>query len=124
MTKALDPHQVALSILSSATLEEARSKLNISRTKFWQLRQKPEIKNALNEISSHIYDESLATVMHDTTENLSILKNLAHGNFSDNQKAFVQLSACKYLMEIASKGYELKTLRSRIANLEKIANAS
>lgn len=124
MTKVLNPKDIALCILSSASLEQARSKLKISRTKLWELRQLPDVKNALNKISSQIYDESLATVMHDTTEHISILKNLAQGNFKDNQKAFVQLSACKYLMEIASKGYELKSLSARIANLEKIADAS
>lgn len=124
MTKVLTPKEIALCVLTSESLEQARTKLHISRTKLWELRQLPEVKSAMNEISAQIYDESLSSVMHDTTENLTILKNLAHGNFSDNQKAFVQLSACKYLMEIASKGYELKSLNARIANLEKLADAS
>lgn len=119
-----DANSIALAIVTSNSLDEARSKLGkISRTKFWKLRQTKEVKEAISSLSVQFYEESLAKAMHETNEHLNDLKDLAKGRFQDSQKAFVQLAACKYLLEIAHKGYELKSLNERIERLENTLNA-
>lgn len=120
----LDPKIIALAIITSDSYEEARSKLKIGRTKFWQLRQQDDVKIALTQLSARFYEEALARAMSDTKSNMTGLKTLATGDFEDSQKAFVQLAAYKYLLEIAHKGYELKTLNERIERLENTINVT
>lgn len=118
-----DSNTIALAILTSRTYDEARSKLGkMSRTKFWKLRQSQEVKTAIANLSSQLYEESLAKTMNDVGQHIENLKSLSQGQFQDSQKAFVQLAACKYLLEIAHKGYELKTLNERIERLENTVN--
>ena len=119
-----DSRTIALAILTSGSYDEARTKLGkMSRTKFWQLRQSKEIKEAISSLSTQLYEETLAQTMSEMRQSLNTLKALSTGQFQDSQKAFVQLAACKYLLEIAHKGYELKALNSRIDRLEHTVNA-
>lgn len=116
---------IALAILTSNSLDEARCKLGqMSRTKFWKLRQSTEVREAISNLSAQFYEESLAKAMNETNEHIDNLKLLAKGNFQDSQKAFVQLAASKYLLEIAHKGYELKALNERIERLEGAINVN
>lgn len=107
---------VALSILTTSTYDEAAKKAGVSISTIYRLRNKPEFQQILNEMKDNMFNETMQKAQYYCLESLEVLKKIMNDNTATDSS---RVSAARTILELGISYNDKECIIAKIAELEK-----